>query len=326
MKKLLITFGCSWTFGVGCGYQEGMSEEKYKEIAWEKSHADTYSFRTIISNNLGFDNINFAVGGSPNQKQLRLAKEFFFSNRFKKLQQEYDKIVVLWGITSTARNEVYSSNKKDYQHFLYRDQVSIEDIDEGKRSFEEFYESMNGQDWPAYTHFSRNGFRNMDSKIADEIKDYIRTVILEETYLKVPKVFFQQIYEHENSLYELMLELMLFNSLFESQNIDCLWFDTFNHHDYEPAFEKIDADTNIREKILFYTDKQRDLLSKMLKPVNKNIIYKLKYHASTWLNDNEYVDMGVKYKLLNPFSNHPTVLGHQRIAEILTPAIEKIIS
>ena len=32
-KKLLITFGCSWTAGDGVGYQPGMTDDEYNTIS-----------------------------------------------------------------------------------------------------------------------------------------------------------------------------------------------------------------------------------------------------------------------------------------------------
>lgn len=119
MRVALITFGCSWTYGVGCHYEPGMPESELIERAWEDSEADVYSFRAILSKKYNLTNINFAVGGSSNQRQFRVAKEYFMSEDFKNLQATHDKVIVLWGITSTARYELYSTKLKAYVTFFF---------------------------------------------------------------------------------------------------------------------------------------------------------------------------------------------------------------
>ena len=34
--EVLVTFGCSWTYGVGANYKEGMEEEEYMKTAWNE--------------------------------------------------------------------------------------------------------------------------------------------------------------------------------------------------------------------------------------------------------------------------------------------------
>lgn len=119
MKTALITFGCSWTYGVGCFFEPGMTDTELKTHAWNDELAEQYSFRSILSRKYNLRNVNFAQGGSSNQRQFRLAKEYFMSDDFKKLSDTHDKIVVLWGITSTARYELYSTKLKEYVSFFY---------------------------------------------------------------------------------------------------------------------------------------------------------------------------------------------------------------
>jgi hypothetical protein len=40
------------------------------------------------------------------------------------------------------------------------------------------------------------------------------------------------------------------------------------------------------------------------------------YHKSDWLVDSERVEFLVSKKLLNPYSHHPTELGHQQLANM----------
>jgi hypothetical protein len=119
MGTALITFGCSWTYGVACHYASGMLRAETLNSAWDDDKTNLYSFRAILSKKYNLTNLNFSAGGSSNQRQFRLAKEFFLTDEYKKINDSFDKIIVLWGITSTARNELYSIDKKDYINFQY---------------------------------------------------------------------------------------------------------------------------------------------------------------------------------------------------------------
>jgi len=113
--KALITFGCSWTKGKGSFYPlEGMTEDDFFSTM---SHEldEKYAFRTILSERHGYHNINFARGGDSNSAQIRLAEEYFNTDDYKK----YDEVLVLWGITSTARGEFWSLKHKKYSSVSY---------------------------------------------------------------------------------------------------------------------------------------------------------------------------------------------------------------
>ena len=108
----LVTLGCSWTKGTGSGYEHGMSREEYEAINEDKDICTKYAFRTHIAERLGAKNINLSRMGSSNQRQFRLATKYF--------SEKHDPdMIVLWGITSTARHDVYSVHKKQYVNLLY---------------------------------------------------------------------------------------------------------------------------------------------------------------------------------------------------------------
>lgn len=125
MKTLLVTFGCSWTLGVGVGYTPGMSEDELKKIAWQPEICDEFSFRSLLAKKYNLVNKNFSEGGSSNQRQIRFAKDFFSSDEFDRLKTEFDKIIVLWGITSTARNEMWSTELNRRANFFYSDPLDL---------------------------------------------------------------------------------------------------------------------------------------------------------------------------------------------------------
>jgi len=122
----LITFGCSWTKGQFSWYDPNIS--KYTQMSVQEmqknnpQEVDEYCFRTILSRRHDYVNINFAAGGSSNQKQFRLAEEYFNTDDYKK----YDNIIILWGITSTARLDVWSNKKNRYVNFRLTNLSNLE--------------------------------------------------------------------------------------------------------------------------------------------------------------------------------------------------------
>ena len=111
--KALVTLGCSWTRGVGSWYDKELSYEDYMKFKKTLS-VDEYPFRTILAKKHGYENINLSAKGSSNGKQFRLAQEYFNTDNYKK----FDKVIVLWGITSTARVEMWNNKTKRYQTYL----------------------------------------------------------------------------------------------------------------------------------------------------------------------------------------------------------------
>jgi len=121
--KALITFGCSWTKGKGSLYpSEGMSRDDFLRISPDLDKK--YAFRTILSKRHGYKNINFAHRGSCNSRQIRLAEEYFNTDDYKK----YDEVIVLWGITSTSRKELWSVKKKRYISYALNQDKPISKI------------------------------------------------------------------------------------------------------------------------------------------------------------------------------------------------------
>lgn len=252
-NKLLITFGCSWTFGVGAGYTSNMQTQEYKDIAWNKTINDNLSYRGILSKEFQFDNISFAGGGSSNQRQFRLAKEFFVSDKFSELKQNYESICVLWAITSTARNEMFSLETGNLENFKY-----------------------------------------------------------ETSELKLSKMMLTLSYEHDYEVTSLNREMLFWNDYFLNKKIRNLWLDTFNHHNYlMPITNLIGTELPARDMLSLLA------INNGMANVDEN------YHSSTWKVDSNRVQYLIGKGILNPISTHPTKLGHQQIAEIISPYIKQ---
>tara|TARA_B100000945_G_scaffold284564_1_gene254278 strand:- start:30 stop:782 length:753 start_codon:yes stop_codon:yes gene_type:complete len=104
--------------GVGVGYESGMKKEEYKKLRNNGEICEKYSFRGILSEKWGCNNINYACMGSSNMRQFRNAMEHFKCKPEK-------KTVVLWGITSIFRHEVWvnkigrDDKPKGYRNVLY---------------------------------------------------------------------------------------------------------------------------------------------------------------------------------------------------------------
>ena len=143
----LITFGCSWTKGVGIPYEKGMSKEEYKKVRKNENLMNKHSFRGILSERMNFENINYASGGSSNQRQERLATKYFNTH-------SPEDTVVLWGITSIVRNELpidgerrcimYSDNDSHvryyYEHF-YDEKTELERLGNMMIHWNKFFEA-----------------------------------------------------------------------------------------------------------------------------------------------------------------------------------------
>tara|TARA_B000000557_G_C20698323_1_gene410470 strand:- start:138 stop:848 length:711 start_codon:yes stop_codon:yes gene_type:complete len=144
----LITFGCSWTKGVGIPYEKGMSKEEYLEVRssrWDLMNK--HSFRGILSERLNLENINYASGGSSNQRQERLATEYFNTH-------SHEDTVVLWGITSIIRNELpidgelrnimYSDNNSHaryYHEHFYDEKTELQRLSNMMIHWNKFFEA-----------------------------------------------------------------------------------------------------------------------------------------------------------------------------------------
>ena len=242
--KALVTFGCSWTKGKGSFYpSEGMTEDDFFSTM---SHEldEKYAFRTILSERHGYHNINFARGGDSNAAQTRLAEEYFNTDDYKK----YDEVLVLWGITSTARGEFWSLKHKKYSSVSY-------------------------------------SVRHAEKKIGD----YIR----------------EKHYDHNIELKRLSTRIQHWDNYFKFIGVKNYWFDTFNHHDYE-----YDS-----PNMIFLDDNPRDLLSKLSMHNDDH------YHYSNWHRDSNRIRKLENNNLVNPYTLHPNIDCHIKIADILDKQI-----
>ena len=248
-KNLLISFGCSWTYGMGANYISGMTKKDFENVFENEYQIEPLSFRKIISNKLDRVHINFSDIGSSNQRQFRLAREFFLT----KDQEWFDQhdVIVLWGLTSLYRNEFYSTKIKDYYSLFL-------------------------------TYPQRCILRSTDN----------------EEQRSFSKILLQRYFKEEVELKKLSEDMTLFNNFFEYKKITNYWFNTFNPHTYPHKFHNLLFEGN-------------DLLSILINDYTTND----KYHISDWDDTDLKITKAKEHKLVNPFSGHPTRVGHKIIAD-----------
>ena len=307
-KKLLITFGCSWTAGVGVGYNSTMSSRDFEKIAWNSEICDQLSFRALLSKKYNLENKNFSNGGSSNQLQFRQALEFFPSPEFQQLQKEYQEIAVLWGITSTARNELFFNSVGRPKNFLYTD-GSPESQAMIRYFYNHDYEIMNRtkkmQFWNDYFHckgivnlwfdtFNHHYYHNPNNKDLDLFQQ------LQSDYTSVSGPEWPKFNDYINCVGQIAENIHQ-----EIANLRARCFENYPINN-----------------LIFKEQHPRDLMSQLVIANHCGTINYDDYHFSHWEIDSPRVKSLVDVGILNPYSHHPTELGHQQIANILSPFIE----
>ena len=314
MSSLLITFGCSWTLGVAVGYTPGMSRKKLGEIAWQDDICDNFSFRGLLSKKYGLTNKNLSAGGSSNQKQFRLAKEFFSSNEFKELQDKFDQVIVLWGITSTARNEMFWNSEQAFCNWSFS-----RDVVESQVMVKYFYDHTN------------------------EVERILSEMRFWNEYFEVKKIknLWFDTFNHHN-----YYEVSEFNDQFrmdyqaaaapswptfddyilENYSIDQNTYDSINKiknfclDNYQsPQFTY-----NKLKNLIFKEKNPKDLMSNLALQNGGQYITN-QHHESNWTIDTPTVKYLVDLGILNPSTCHPTQIGHAQIANMLSPYIETFL-
>ena len=114
----LITFGDSWVYGFGAGFMSNdpVSNEEFNKLMKSKEYL-ACSFRTLLAKRIGIENTNFAKSGSSNQRQFRLASEYFLRDKHTASENS----IVLWGITSVYRHEFFNTQTNYYEPFYPHD-------------------------------------------------------------------------------------------------------------------------------------------------------------------------------------------------------------
>ena len=111
----LVTIGCSWVKGVGAAYSCKNPDDKdtYQSYRGITPHNAPYAWRTLLAKKYNLEHHNLAQGGSANKTQFRLATEYFNT------VENPEDIIVLWGITSIHRDELFFNNIDKYRAFIF---------------------------------------------------------------------------------------------------------------------------------------------------------------------------------------------------------------
>ena len=307
MKNLLITFGCSWTFGVGIFYYKGMTEKEY----WShpKAFKTHNTFRSIIAKELNADNLNFSIGASSNDKQIRFAKHFFSSQQFKDLQNEYDDIKVLWGITSTSRIECWDYKFKDINNLI---------LAPGRR-YLTGHHSVNDGLSKTYLRY----FYDQDHKVFELAKEMHFWNSYFES-LGITNYWFDSFNHHDYyKPHESSKHIEAKTDLGELYRLEDKKYSVDNDVvDHHAKLNSLQAVSKIRN-LLFDDRKYRDLCSILALDAGMEKIDDT-YHYSTFVPDGPRITFLVNKGLLNPYSFHPTEKAHQSIASFMLKEINTL--
>jgi hypothetical protein len=132
--------------------------------------------------------------------------------------------------------------------------------------------------------------------------------------LKLAQYLTKHSYDHDNEISALSTDMLHWNNFFQLLGVKNLWFDTFNHHDYLSTVEHM----------IFKNKNPRDLLSQLAIQQETNLSDQ-SYHQSVWKQDDDRLLPLVEKGVLNPFSYHPTRLGHQLIANMCEPLLQNLL-
>jgi len=123
-KTLLITLGCSWTFGEGAGCEKGMTAKEYEKIRYSSDYAWEFGWRRYVVEHFDVDHVNLGESGSSNLKQFHYAKNYFLSSKFADAYKSHEQVIVLWGLTTLRRTFMYFKDSKMYEN-IYLEEGNV---------------------------------------------------------------------------------------------------------------------------------------------------------------------------------------------------------
>jgi hypothetical protein len=230
-QQTLVTFGCSWTQGIGACYTPDITTlEQYNLVKGSKSFR--YAFRNLLAEKFNLKNHNIALHGASNDYNFDQASKIF-GNAEKKKNFLNSNPVVLWGITSTAR--------------LYRNEKTIHLKPDRPASILLYLEEP-------YI----NAPSNEDLKHILQNQETLYSTL----YLKL-------YYDHQKEVDRLANQIEVWNDVFEYHKVPIIWFDSFNTHAYNNSprnFIKGDLLSQMlqHQNLTFRTEKKWYHLSEFL--------------------------------------------------------------
>lgn len=314
-RALLVTLGCSWVFGVGAAYQPGQSESEYRTHLYDRTKADLHSWRGKICALMGWHNLNLSEGGSSNQRQFRQARRMFGSCQWKYLRSRFRRVIVLWGITSTARNEVYSVELgKPYNFFYGRGQEPAE-------TFSEFWIKHHyDHDYEVYQLCCEMRFWNEFFQSQD-IENYWFDTINSHAYTQArqqewdPTIWpkpedFEKIQGQSWPTWKEWAANIHECDAAIQQELQSFWPD-------RPAWTVIaDHSSQVPDRIIDMDSPRRDLIGFLCRTRGRDANDQ-QYRRGLWKRETDDIGFLVDQGLVNPWSMHPTQEAHAMIADHL---------
>jgi hypothetical protein len=301
MKRLFVFFGCSWTYGKYLNWQNFVNDPQHFDSTIEHEQAELHSYRSKITQHFNATQINFSEGGSSNDRQFRFADEFFLgvynTQDLANIERNYNNVKDLsWPGTDQLTTEQVLECI-DHRVFVPRaDRLEI---------LKHHYTDITVI-W-FITSFSRKELYNTS------ISDYENQFLTTDNNFS--RFFLNDYYSPDNEIKNLSAKMLLWNSWFKSNGIKNVWADTFNHNDWP---------VEISNQIDFGS-KYTDLMSNMCIETNLTTNDFSGYHNSEWVADESRSQDLVNAGYLNSKTLHPTQSGHELIANMVIPRLEKLI-
>jgi hypothetical protein len=151
-----------------------------------------------------------------------------------------------------------------------------------------------------------------------ESKEYHNEVFASVNHT-MGKLYSTEYYDHEYEVERLAQQMILWNEFFKNKNIKNIWVDTFNHHNYPihiPNLVRFESG---------YNDLMTNMCLQLGYTANPIDDYKSEFNPPP-PPDNSRSKYLVNLGYLNPKTLHPTIKGHEMIAEMLIPKVKLLFN
>lgn len=318
-----------------------MSRDDLETHGRDPSICDALSWRGLLSRRFNLRNFNLSAGGSSNQKQFRLATEFFGSLGFEKLRKQFDRIIVLWGITSTARAEMWSVTRNDHYNFFlssvkddfasfmtrhcYDHDAEVAQLRIQMLFWNRFFASHDICNFWFDTFNTHNydyDFHNNRQKKTytvnpiDSIKQQHYHAVAGPDWPS-----YRQFCSGEMTAVpdHIVKEIQ---DIFVDSDID-----QENHMPTEITWRESDRTLDPIPNLIDYHLWPRDLMSRLMIELGIEVANdRQKYHLSGWKIDRDGMDQLVSQGILNPVSNHPTKQGHAMLCDYFSDKLQSTLA
>ena len=298
--------------------------QEYQKIAWNIDINNKLSWRGILSQQYNLANKNLSSGGASNQLQFRLAKQYFLSDEFQEIRKKFKRIIILWGITSTARNEIYSLSENKFLNFHYTSDNEFSRFFLKNSYNHEIEVSLLKTEMLHWNHYFK--YLNLENYWFDTFNthDYTDSSGLNLTKFQITdaKKHYENLAGPDWPSYE---DYMSNNTqginpdiIKEINNLN-LSTNAQISIDIDPFITTVFEKSQI-EQLIDGNKSPRDLLSWLM--IKNNIKFDSRtYHLSMWKIDIDSLKTLIDLNILNPYSHHPTQTGHEMLVNFFQSRI-----